>query len=191
MSRVAWLLMAALLLMIGSFVVLAQWGGAPPGSTYVPAHFEEGKFVPGVDEVTRPFVRRRAGVTEHPDDRKRCPSGGSRLHAAPLRDLAALDRDGEQARVVGGAVRNTLLGEPPGDIDIATTAVPDEVVRRVEQRASSRCRPASSMAPSPPWPPDVRSKSRPCARMSKPSGDMPRLPSAAAGDAMPSVATSP
>ena len=54
------------------------------------------------------------------------------LHAAPLRDLlAALDRDGEQARVVGGAVRNTLLGEPPGDIDIATTAVPDEVVRRV------------------------------------------------------------
>ncbi len=47
MSRLAWLLMAALLLMIGSFVVLAQWGGAPPGSTYVPAHFEDGKFVPG------------------------------------------------------------------------------------------------------------------------------------------------
>jgi hypothetical protein len=47
MSRLAWLLMAALLLMIGSFVVLAQWGGAPPGSTYVPAHFEEGKVVPG------------------------------------------------------------------------------------------------------------------------------------------------
>jgi poly(A) polymerase len=55
------------------------------------------------------------------------------LHAAPLRDLlAALDRDGEQARVVGGAVRNTLLGEPHGDIDIATTAVPDEVMRRVQ-----------------------------------------------------------
>jgi poly(A) polymerase len=44
--------------------------------------------------------------------------------------LAALDRDGEEARVVGGAVRNALLGMPPGDIDIATTALPEEVMRR-------------------------------------------------------------
>jgi poly(A) polymerase len=44
--------------------------------------------------------------------------------------LAVLDSDGEQARVVGGAVRNALLGEPIGDIDIATTAVPQEVIRR-------------------------------------------------------------
>ncbi len=34
--------------MIGSFVVLAKFSGAPPGSTYVPAHIENGKFVPGV-----------------------------------------------------------------------------------------------------------------------------------------------
>jgi heme/copper-type cytochrome/quinol oxidase subunit 3 len=47
LRRLGWLLIAALLLMIGSFVVLAQWGGAPPGSTYVPAHFEDGKLVPG------------------------------------------------------------------------------------------------------------------------------------------------
>jgi hypothetical protein len=47
LPRVAWLLMAALVLMLGSFIVLAQWGGAPPGSTYIPAHFEDGKFVPG------------------------------------------------------------------------------------------------------------------------------------------------
>jgi tRNA nucleotidyltransferase/poly(A) polymerase len=53
------------------------------------------------------------------------------LRAEPLADvLAMLDRDGEEARVVGGAVRNTLLGEPPGDIDIATTATPEEVMRR-------------------------------------------------------------
>jgi len=45
--RIAWLVIASLILMIGSFVVLAQWGGAPPGSTYIPAHFEAGKFVPG------------------------------------------------------------------------------------------------------------------------------------------------
>ena len=45
--RIAWLLIAALVLMIGSFVVLAQWSGAPPGSQYVPAHYENGTFVPG------------------------------------------------------------------------------------------------------------------------------------------------
>jgi poly(A) polymerase len=44
--------------------------------------------------------------------------------------LAVLDRDGEEARVVGGAVRNALLGLPHGDIDVATTAVPQEVMRR-------------------------------------------------------------
>jgi hypothetical protein len=47
LSRIAWLVIAALILMIGSFVVLAQWGGAPPGSTYVPAHLEDGTLVPG------------------------------------------------------------------------------------------------------------------------------------------------
>jgi poly(A) polymerase len=53
------------------------------------------------------------------------------LHGGSLpRLLEVLDRNGEEARVVGGAVRNTLLGEPVGEIDLATTAVPDEVVRR-------------------------------------------------------------
>jgi hypothetical protein len=47
LPRVAWLVIAALVLMLGSFVVLAQWGGSPPGSTYVPAHTEDGRFVPG------------------------------------------------------------------------------------------------------------------------------------------------
>ena len=32
--------------------------------------------------------------------------------------------------MVGGAVRNALLNIPIGDIDIATTALPDEVIRR-------------------------------------------------------------
>jgi Family of unknown function (DUF6111) len=47
LPRVAWLVIAALVLMLGSFIVLAQWGGSPPGSTYVPAHIEDGRFVPG------------------------------------------------------------------------------------------------------------------------------------------------
>jgi poly(A) polymerase len=55
------------------------------------------------------------------------------LQKGPVRELiAALDRAGEEARVVGGAVRDALLAEPLGDIDIATTALPDEVIRRVE-----------------------------------------------------------
>jgi len=51
---------------------------------------------------------------------------------AVARLLAVLDRDGEEARVVGGAVRNELLRRPVAEIDVATTAVPEEVVRRVE-----------------------------------------------------------
>jgi poly(A) polymerase len=45
--------------------------------------------------------------------------------------MEVLDRDGEEARVVGGAVRNALLEMPIHEIDVATTAVPEEVVRRV------------------------------------------------------------
>ena len=48
------------------------------------------------------------------------------------RVLGLLNGDGEEARVVGGAVRNALLKIPTGDIDIATTALPDEVVRRAK-----------------------------------------------------------
>ena len=44
--------------------------------------------------------------------------------------LQLLDSDGEEARVVGGAVRNALMGRSVAEIDIATTAVPDEVMRR-------------------------------------------------------------
>jgi poly(A) polymerase len=46
--------------------------------------------------------------------------------------LAMLNRDGEEARVVGGAVRNALLKRPFEEIDVATTAVPEEVARRIE-----------------------------------------------------------
>ncbi|MEA2976643.1 MAG: poly(A) polymerase [Alphaproteobacteria bacterium] len=45
--------------------------------------------------------------------------------------LAVLASEGEEARVVGGAVRNALLNEKIAEIDIATTAVPEEVIRRV------------------------------------------------------------
>lgn len=53
-------------------------------------------------------------------------------HGEVARLLAALGCDGEEARVVGGAVRNALLRLAVDEIDVATTAVPEEVVRRVE-----------------------------------------------------------
>jgi poly(A) polymerase len=51
------------------------------------------------------------------------------------RVLALLNGEGEEARVVGGAVRNALLGVPIVDIDIATTALPAEVIRRAKAAA--------------------------------------------------------
>jgi Family of unknown function (DUF6111) len=47
LARIAWLAIAALVLVIGSFIYFANYTGAPPGSRYVPAHIEDGKFVPG------------------------------------------------------------------------------------------------------------------------------------------------
>jgi poly(A) polymerase len=44
--------------------------------------------------------------------------------------MAALDGDGEEARVVGGAVRNVLIGQAYAEVDVATTALPPEVIRR-------------------------------------------------------------
>jgi len=66
------------------------------------------------------------------------PVSEARIEADWLRDpvlqkiLAILGGDGEEARVVGGAVRNHLLDQLIGDVDIATTCVPEETVRRAE-----------------------------------------------------------
>lgn len=52
------------------------------------------------------------------------------LFSPSLRRLAALfHEDGFAVRVVGGAVRDTLLGVPVKDIDIATTAEPEEMLQ--------------------------------------------------------------
>ena len=47
---IAKLSIGALLLVVISFVFLAHFSGAPPNSTYIPAHIEDGKFVPGVEK---------------------------------------------------------------------------------------------------------------------------------------------
>lgn len=54
------------------------------------------------------------------------------LKQKPLADLlAVLNGEGEETRVVGGAVRNLLLGLPLHEIDIASTAQPKIVIERV------------------------------------------------------------
>jgi hypothetical protein len=47
---IARLALGALLLVVVSFILLAHFSGAPPNSTYIPAHVENGKFVPGVEK---------------------------------------------------------------------------------------------------------------------------------------------
>ncbi|HZS64008.1 MAG TPA: CCA tRNA nucleotidyltransferase [Xanthobacteraceae bacterium] len=72
-------------------------------------------------------TRTDAGRTD-----RRLPRAGW-LAADPVaRLLAILSQEGDEARVIGGAVRNALMNLPPGDTDIATTAEPPEVVRRVQ-----------------------------------------------------------
>lgn len=54
-------------------------------------------------------------------------------HADGLKKiLAALDDTYGGPRYVGGAVRDTLLGLPVSDVDIATTLLPKEVMNRLE-----------------------------------------------------------
>ncbi|MEF2071657.1 CCA tRNA nucleotidyltransferase [Consotaella aegiceratis] len=55
------------------------------------------------------------------------------LKTASLQSLLkALAGEDEEARVVGGAVRNTLLGRSVTDIDVATTTTPEESTSRAQ-----------------------------------------------------------
>jgi hypothetical protein len=47
---VARLVLGSLVLVGASLILLAQFTGAPPNSTYIPAHVENGKLVPGVEK---------------------------------------------------------------------------------------------------------------------------------------------
>lgn len=51
---------------------------------------------------------------------------------ALVRVLALLNSDGGEGRVAGGAVRNSLMGLPVADVDIATTLRPEVVVERAK-----------------------------------------------------------
>lgn len=68
-------------------------------------------------------------------------TSASFLDDARLRRLfEALDGNGEELRIVGGAVRNHFMGKPVGEIDLATTALPDVIIKRA-QAAGLKCVP--------------------------------------------------
>jgi Family of unknown function (DUF6111) len=47
---VARLMLGSLLLVIASLILLAHFSGGAPNSTYIPAHIENGRLVPGVEK---------------------------------------------------------------------------------------------------------------------------------------------
>jgi poly(A) polymerase len=60
--------------------------------------------------------------------------------------LALLNSNGGEGRVVGGAVRNSLMGLAVSDMDIATTLRPEMVVDRAEAAGIKCVRRGSSTA---------------------------------------------
>ena len=62
----------------------------------------------------------------------RLPDAEWQHHDGLKRILAALEDVYGGPRYVGGAVRDTLLGLPVSDVDIATASLPNEVINRLE-----------------------------------------------------------
>jgi hypothetical protein len=50
LRTVVGLTVSALLLMGASAIIASQLSGAPPGTTYVPAHVENGRLIPGTSK---------------------------------------------------------------------------------------------------------------------------------------------
>ncbi len=118
-GHVSWLVIAGLVVALGWLVCTGLTAQRGTGA-YVPAHMENGVFVPGADRMNAPPAASAASARQ--------------LHRRPGRCRpcsALLDRDGEQARVVGGAVRNALLGLAPA----TSTSPPPPCPRSSRERA--------------------------------------------------------
>ena len=62
----------------------------------------------------------------------RLPDAEWRTRPGLRRIVVALSADGGAVKIVGGAVRDTLLGLPVTDIDLATPLLPQQVTQRLE-----------------------------------------------------------
>ena len=115
LPRLTWLVVSALVLVIAK-----------------PARFSAiRRRAAGLALCAGPHRERPTGSRHHTmTTTSRLPDPRWLAEPALARALALLNREGEEARVVGGAARNALMGLPLSDIDIATTATPEEVTRR-------------------------------------------------------------
>ncbi len=87
--------------------------------------------------MIKKFIRRILGVSTKADKANEPVLFGPSEHGIPLDDVSpnairvtqTLQRAGYKAFIVGGAVRDLVLGHKPKDFDIATNATPEEVKR--------------------------------------------------------------
>jgi len=87
--------------------------------------------------MIKKFIRRMLGVKSKPVDPSIPVTLGAKVHNIDpallsnnaVRVTQTLQQAGFKAFVVGGAVRDLLLGHKPKDFDIATNATPDQVKR--------------------------------------------------------------
>ncbi len=87
--------------------------------------------------ISRVFSGRRAAASHHEPAVIPVSSHGitrDRISSGSRRVCETLQEQGHKAYVVGGAVRDLLIGAEPKDFDIATDATPEEV-RRAFRRA--------------------------------------------------------
>ena len=95
----------------------------------------DGPFRPRV-RVLRAASRKRsvAGHGCRLSGRRHWPRRQADPHTPAIRRVvAALEEDGEEARLVGGCVRDALAGRPIKDIDLATPLRPEAVIERLER----------------------------------------------------------
>jgi len=77
--------------------------------------FTPKKKTPGTSPTVQKFTRRSHGIDKN------------NISNAALKTVEGLQKAGYAAYIVGGAVRDLMLGKTPKDFDIATDATPEEV----------------------------------------------------------------
>lgn len=66
---------------------------------------------------------------------KLCTADLEAILTPELRRLAELfSNHGHEVRLVGGAVRDLLLGKKPKDVDLATDATPEEMITMLQSQ---------------------------------------------------------
>lgn len=84
--------------------------------------FQPKKKTPGANSDVQKFSRRTHGIDKH------------KISSGALKTVEGLQKAGYSGFIVGGAVRDLMLGRVPKDFDVATDATPEQV-RQVFRRA--------------------------------------------------------